>query len=197
MSDRRNAGEVDFTMMYAAHDAFTRHLERLIETAGKRPLARWELFEHQLHLHHTAEDSALWPPLRMVVTDPDEVAVLDAMDLEHAAIDPLVERLDEAFADGDPTALLGELLAGLGAHMAHEESAALPLVEKHLGQAGWDAFGDRIRRTQGLRAGAVYFPWLLEGAPDSMTRRVLGVLPPPVRLVLRLVWVPRYRRAIG
>jgi hypothetical protein len=61
------AGEVDFTMMYAADDAFSRHLDRIAETLDRDghlsygAVGRWTLFAKQLHIHHTAEDTASWP----------------------------------------------------------------------------------------------------------------------------------------
>ena len=88
-----------------------------------------------------------------------------------------------------------QLSAGLATHMRHEESAALPLVEAHLDTAGWAAFTRHIRRTQGLRGGAVFFPWLLDDAPTTTRDPVLNLLPPPVRLLYRRVWAPRYQRA--
>jgi hemerythrin-like domain-containing protein len=199
-------GEVDFTMMYLAHDAFTRHLERLIaaleqDSAPKtRVSARWGLFARQLHIHHTAEDVSLWPRLRAAVSEPAEVAVLTAMEREHAALDPLVTRVEAALAAPAPAQALlplRELAAGLGAHMRHEENEALPLVAARLGRAGWAAFGRDIRKTQGLRGAAVYFPWLLDGAPSSAVAKVLGSVPPPLRLLYRRVWAPRYRRSMG
>jgi hypothetical protein len=80
------AGEVDFTMMYVAHDAFNRDLARLLAAArageGFSPaaLATWQLFSRQLHTHHTAEDTALWPRLRDAVEVEDEQALLDEME---------------------------------------------------------------------------------------------------------------------
>ena len=46
------------------------------------------MLKKQLHIHHTAEDRSLWPPLREKVTRPEQVAVLDAMQAEHARNDP-------------------------------------------------------------------------------------------------------------
>ncbi len=200
------AGEVDFSMMYAAHDAFNRHLQRLAAGLehGTPALAgvttRWALFAEQLHIHHTAEDASLWPRLRAAVRAPAELAVLTAMEHEHAALDPLLDRVETALAAADrpgAAAAVRELAASLGAHMRHEENEALPLVETHLGRAGWAAFGRDIRKAQGLRGAAVYFPWLLDAAPDATKAQVLGSVPPPIRLLYRRVWAPRYRRSLG
>src|SRR4051794_40303337 len=103
---RSRHGKVDFTMMYAAHDAFQRDLRRLNAVAGTGRIADpavragWETFKNQLHIHHTVEDAALWPPLRRKVAGPGEVAILDAMEAEHGRIDPLLSRVDASFTAG-------------------------------------------------------------------------------------------------
>lgn len=201
---RRQTGTVDFTMMYAAHDAFARDLRRLAAAAAQgrglepREVARWRGFTAQLHLHHRLEDVALWPPLRQEVLTPAEIDVLDAMEREHAQIDPALDAVDRAIADRDAVSYahgLRTLTGTLGVHMRHEETAALPMVETHLGPAGWAAFGAQFRGAQGVRGAAEFFPWLLDDAPAETTARVLGLLPPPVRLLYRLFWARSYRRA--
>lgn len=200
------ANSVDFTMMYVAHAAFARDLRWLgrgcergqAQTPAAR--ARWATFTKQLHIHHRAEDTALWPLLRAAALRPDESDVLDQMELEHAQIDPQLERIEGAFAL-DNEALLGEgiqaLASTLTAHMRHEEDEALPLIERRLGVAGWAKFGAAIRKTQGLRGAAEYLPWLLDDAPAEVEARVLKMLPPPVRYLYRRKWAPKYHRMAG
>jgi iron-sulfur cluster repair protein YtfE (RIC family) len=202
---RRPAGDaVDFTVMYAAHDAFQRDLDRLTaaaraaRTTDPAVRAGWATLRNQLHIHHTAEDVSLWPALRQRVSAPAEIAVLDAMEAEHARIDPRLDRVDAALAAGDAEGLAASaagLTAALAAHMEHEEHSALPLVAAHLGPAGWAAFGQEIRRSLGVRGGAEFFPWMLDGATTDTTRRVLGMLPRPARLLYRAVWRPAYARS--
>jgi iron-sulfur cluster repair protein YtfE (RIC family) len=196
-------GQVDFTFMYAAHDAFHRDLRRLAgaveadRTAEPAVRTGWATFKSQLHVHHTAEDDLLWPALRAKVTQPGDVAVLDAMQAEHARIDPLLARVDASLAASDGAGLVqntGVLAGALTAHMEHEEDQALPLVEAHLGPAGWAAVRKAAGKSQGLRGGAELFPWMLDGAPAGTSKRVLGMLPPPARLLYRAVWRPGYGR---
>lgn len=196
-------GEVDFTFMYAGHDAFNRDLRRLtaIAKAGRPvdPALRtgWETFKNQLHIHHTVEDTALWPPLRQKLARPADVAVLDAMEAEHGLIDPLLARVDAAFAAAYGPRLgsaAEELALTLMAHMEHEEEQALPLIETHLGPKGWDVFRDAIRKRQGLKGAAEFLPWLLDGASAELTKRVLAELPAPARLLYRTKWLPGYTR---
>ena len=120
-------GQVDFTFMYAAHDAFRRDLQRLADavkagrTAEPAVRAGWATFKNQLHVHHTAEDDLLWPALRAKVSQPGDVAVLDAMQAEHARIDPLLARVDASLAATDGAGLAentGMLTSARRAHGA-------------------------------------------------------------------------------
>jgi hemerythrin-like domain-containing protein len=191
-------------MMYVAHDAFLRDLRRLTEAAESgqawtaEGTATWQMFTRQLSVHHQVEDRSLWPRLRAAVASGDEVEVLEAMEAEHALLDPLIVLAGQAVADRDAGALasrLGELSSLLADHTRHEEQAALPLVQRYLSTAGWDAFGADIRRAVGgVRGGALYFPWVLDDAPQRARDAALKVLPPPVRVILRVIWEPRYRR---
>jgi hemerythrin-like domain-containing protein len=198
------ATNVDLTMMYVAHNALTRDLHRLAEACVDNraftpaTVTGWRGFVAQLHRHHAAEDASLWPRLRAQPLGLHEEAVLDAMELEHARLDLLLERAESAFADCRAAALdtaLRALTEALTAHLRHEEDEALPLVAAHLGARGWDDFVDDVRRRQGgLRGAARYLPWLLDGVSDDTRARVLHLLPPPARVLYRRVWAPRYRR---
>lgn len=73
---RPSQGRVDFTLRYVAHDAFRRDLRRLTaavvagRVADPGTVIGWETFKDQMHIHHSVEDAALWPPLRQKVTRP-------------------------------------------------------------------------------------------------------------------------------
>lgn len=205
VSRRRHRPEatVDFTLMYAAHDAFRRDLQYLTaaveagQAAAPAVRTSWATFKNQLHVHHTAEDTWLWPPLRKRVTRPDEAAVLDAMEAEHARIEPLLSQVDALIAASGSAGMpetAAALAQTLAAHMRHEEDQALPLVEAHLGVRGWAAFRKAVGKSQGLSGGAEFFPWMLDGASAIASKQILGVLPPPARLLCRAVWRPRYAR---
>jgi Hemerythrin HHE cation binding domain len=101
-------GRVDFTMMYVAHDAFTRDLQRLTAAAGAGQTASpgaqagCAMLKKQLHIRHTTEDTSLWSALRQKVTRPDHVAVIDAMEAEHSPrIDPQLDAVDRALVTSD------------------------------------------------------------------------------------------------
>jgi len=199
----RAAAAIDFTMMYATHDAFRRDLGRLkaAATAGTAQApgvrAGWENFKAQLLLHHSVEDTDLWPRVRRAAAGrPAGLALLDEMEAEHAQIDPLLAAVDDALA-GSASNLAGhvaELASALEWHLKHEEEAALPLIQSVCTPADWRAFAGAMRRRQGIKGAAIYVPWILDGSAPDGQRRFLAALPAPVRVISRLLWEPRYRR---
>jgi iron-sulfur cluster repair protein YtfE (RIC family) len=166
--------------------------------------AGWETFKRQLHLHHTAEDTIVWPALRQRLSGSDGAqSVLDAMEAEHQQIDPLLSAMDDAFARaeegrrGDARAIsdvTDALTASLTSHLGHEERDGLPLIGAALTAAEWRAVGFKIARSNGLSAAGEMFAWLAEGADPGQAAAVVGTLPPPARLAYRAIWRPRYRR---
>jgi hypothetical protein len=78
----------------------------------------------------------------------------------------------------------------LHTHHTAEDTALWPRL-----RAGWQAFGAEIRdQNGGIKGGALYLPWVLDGATDDVKGRVLKVLPPPARLLYR-GWERKYRNA--
>lgn len=192
---------IDFTLMYATHDAFRRDLDRFVATSatdgGTPDSAAWENFKRQLHVHHTVEDTALWPRLQQAVAGrPRDVELVEQMEAEHARLDPVLDAVDEAIARRSAVLAdrMQELCAVLGAHMKHEEDAALPLIQEVLTAKDWGAFRGAMARRQGPRGAAAYVPWLVDGAQPADRRTYLAVFPAPVRLLNRLFWEPGYRR---
>jgi hypothetical protein len=196
----------DITMMFVVHNAFRRdlaHMQAAAAHAGD-PAARtalragWATFSRYLTVHHTAEDEMLWPPMQAQLGDrPDETDLLVEMADEHSRLDPVMREIDDDLVRGPPSrlvALFGELAAVLTGHLEHEEAAALPLVQEILTMREWKAFGDDQRRRIGLNGAGWFFPWLLDATPPATRDKVLGIVPPPLRLVYRLIWEPRYRR---
>ncbi|MFC1434252.1 hemerythrin domain-containing protein [Streptacidiphilus sp. N1-3] len=204
------ADTIDFTMMYVTHNAFRRDLGRLTAAAAEerpdtgRIRGGWENFKQQLHIHHTVEDTDLWPRLHRAVTSADDLALLEQMEAEHALIDPLLAAVDKAMdkamdkaKDGrraDLADCLDQLSEALVHHLEHEEAQALPLIQAVLTPADWRAFANAMRSRQGVRGAAVYVPWILDGAAPAEQRRFLGALPAPVTVLNRLLWQRSYRR---
>jgi iron-sulfur cluster repair protein YtfE (RIC family) len=207
-SDREDRPEVahdliDFTGMYATHDAFRRDLDRLVAAAeagkgnARQVDAGWDNFKTQLLIHHGIEDINLWPAVRRAVADqPDDLALAEEMVAEHDQLDPLVTAVDEALigAAVDLSARSRELSAALKHHLTHEEEKALPLIQSVLTPADWRRFTRQMARRQGVRGAAVYVPWILDGSPTAAQHRFVAALPAPLRMINRLLWQPRYRK---
>jgi hypothetical protein len=205
---RHGTGDADLTIMLAAHDAFRRDLVSLARAASAAdradPLRReqvgrgWQVFKRQLHFHHTGEDQLVWPRLAdRLAHSENALSTLEAMEAEHALVDPLLEAVDAAFADPEGDELAGavdELVTALHGHLAHEERDALPLVGIALTAREWRAVGARMGRANGISGSSEFFAWTLDGASDDEVATVLAELPAPLRLVYRLAWRPRYSK---
>jgi hypothetical protein len=209
----------DVTMMYLIHDAFRRDLDRLEDglhllasmPAGppRRALVSalercWADFDHFLHHHHTIEDERLWPILRKVCPMTGEL--LEDMEAEHAAVDPLVRACRSAmaraltsyptFEDASRAAdAVGGLRGELRAHLDHEETGVLPYVVDHLGEQ-WDAFEQRQRKEAGLAGLTRFMPWLLDDADPVRADWLRDRLPAPVFAIVSGVFLRRRRRAL-
>jgi Hemerythrin HHE cation binding domain len=188
----------------------------LSDPARRRSVnAGWELFKRQLHMHHTAEDEIIWPTLRPRLAHSQAAwSVLDAMEEEHGRIDPLLAAVDAAFAqqaappggaspgggspgDGAPgedrlADVIDVLASTLTGHLAHEERDGLPLIGVALSAAEWRSAGFKMARRNGMSSGGEMFAWILDGAGREDAAASLGALPPPLRLLYRAVWKPRF-----
>ena len=205
---RHGTGDADLTVMLAAHDAFRRDLVSLARAASAADRADprrreqvgrgWQVFKRQLHFHHTGEDRHIWPRLAgRLAHSESAMSTLAAMEEEHARVDPLLEAVDAAFADPAGDQLPGavdELVSCLHGHLAHEERDALPLIGTALTAGEWRTVGMRLGRQNGLSGSSEFFAWMLDGIPADEVTAVLAELPPPLRLVYRLAWRPRYAK---
>src|ERR1700735_769936 len=207
---RHGTGDADLTVMLAAHDAFRRDLAarpRAPSAADRADPQRreqvgrgWQVFKRQLHFHHTGEDQLIWPRLAgRLAHSESAMSTLEAMESEHALVDPLLEAVDAAFADpagGELAGAVDELVTTLHGHLTHEERDALPLIGTALTAAEWRAVGGRLGRASGSSGSSEFFAGMLDGTPADEVTAVLAELPPPLRLVYRLAWRPRYAKVL-
>lgn len=202
-------GPCDMTGMYLMHHAFRRDLRDLGLAARNTPVAdrqtwrelglRWQRFGHLLHEHHSVEDRVLWPVLTertAAADDADGEAVLLAMEAEHALIDPLLARAGDLVARlsaGPDTAaaqelpeVLAEAAQVLGDHLAHEERAAVVLVQRHIGGAEWDELErTEFRGRPSLGELGFQLPWMTHEVPEEVVAGMVRAAGPVFGLVLR------------
>ena len=189
-------GPVDIAPMYLMHHAFRRDLDAFAAVAptvavGDR--ARWAaiarrfgFFGTVLHKHHSGEDRAMWPLLARKGADP---AVLDALEAEHAGIDPLLTSVAadlQALADGTGDAATRARLAdttvrlrdGLKAHLAHEERDGMALVQRHLTPEDWARLDrEEFKKDYTPREIPAVAGWVANGLSDDALRRMPDVNP--------------------
>jgi hypothetical protein len=104
-------GPLDLSAMFVMHHGFRRDLRDLAAAVPFTPLGdaqvwqalaeRWTNLTDALHHHHRVEDSWIWPPLLDRVDanrDPQGRQTLEAMEAEHAMIDPMLESCAAGFA---------------------------------------------------------------------------------------------------
>jgi hypothetical protein len=207
-------GPVQLAAMYLMHRGFRRDLElfaAVVPTVPVEDRDRWALIARRfaffgtvLHKHHTGEDAAMWPLLAQRGADR---AVLDALEAEHAGIDPLLATVAEelaALASGTGDHATRDRLAAdtlrlrdaLHAHLAHEERDGMAEVQQHLSQADWDRLDEVFAQDYGAREVPAMLGWVL-GAVAAGRERAAPGLRPAHGLAARAARRPHLRRAAG
>ena len=203
-------GPVDVKMMYVMHHAFRRDLVMFAEAAAATPAddretwgalsRRWQVFSEILHHHHSGEDAGLWPWLTRAATA-DEQATLEAMEAEHAEIDPVLtacrtgfERVTTATDPAAATRLAERLAAArdtLLAHMGHEESEAMALVQRYMTQADWDhVVEENFDKNVPVKELLAAVPWIAHELPVYARDELLV----EAGLPMKLLWFATRRR---
>jgi hemerythrin-like domain-containing protein len=194
-------GPIDLAGMYLMHRAFRRDLNLFADAAGAVPASdrerwrrissRFQLFAGVLHKHHHGEDVGLWPLLAERGADR---TVLDALEAEHAVIDPLLASVTadlRTLADGggdestrDRVArTTAELRDALQAHLAHEESDGMALVQQHLTPEDWTRLDEEVfSKDYTPREIPAVIGWVAFGCPTEALGRMPGANPTLVLL---------------
>jgi len=213
-------GPVDMTMMYLMHHAFRRDLSLFATAVPRTPVEdrgawralekRWALFSTALHHHHAGEDAWLWPEL-VRRAEPEERVTLEAMEAEHAEIDPLLEACRDGLASMAATpsaetraALAVRLVAAresLARHLEHEESDTIALLQRVFTQQDWDDVDEHFKAELTLGKLLRLVPWALQGVPADVRE---GLFAQPGGGAHRAVWLltrrgfeRAHRRAFG
>jgi hypothetical protein len=198
----------DMAMMLVFHDALRRDVGQIARIAAattddpRRVMATaagWQMFKTYLHVHHGCEDDVLWPALQKTLAErPDDLALVTALEAEHAAIDPILNAIDATLANpasgpervGD---LTDALSSTLNAHLRHEEGEGLALIDATVTDELWQDFGQEHGKRFGPEAPRV-FPWMLDGVDEATTEHILASVPEPVRALYRDQWVGAYHQ---
>ncbi|HXW82462.1 MAG TPA: hemerythrin domain-containing protein [Acidimicrobiales bacterium] len=198
----------DMATMFAFHDALRRELGHIAQVAAASTddprlvmatAAGWHMFKTYLHVHHSCEDDMLWPVMeKTLAARADDLALLAALEAEHAAIDPLLNAIDATLANpASGPERLGDLVDALAvtltAHLRHEEGEGLPLIDATVTDEQWRDFGLENSKRIGPEAPTV-FPWMLDGLDEGKTDHILQLVPEPVRALYHDQWLGAYRQ---
>lgn len=202
-------GPYDQTPMYLMHHAFRRDLRRFEAAVRATPLGevavwnalarRWDRFAEVLHHHHQVEDDYIWPVLERHAADDGETAateMLHAMEAEHAQIDPALAAVKGSFRamaahpcadhrnalDVRVTAVRAALLE----HLRHEETDALPYLQRVATPEEEKAMAQGAERGYPLSITPFVVPWVAEEVPEELVAPILRAAGPMFVLLLRL-----------
>ncbi len=203
-------GPLDLSNMHVMHHAFRRDLTAFVAAAQRTPVddaevwralaERWDRFASTLHHHHVIEDVSIWPAVATAAGaagDDGASSVLESMEAEHLVIDPALEGCAQAFARmatapgaearDDLAQRLVAVRQRLLDHLEHEETQALPLVQRHVSAQAWAVSEERAKEEFGLRDVAFALPWVVQGLPEAYRARMLASAGPVFRALLRAV----------
>lgn len=155
-----------------------------------------------VHAHHEGEDERLWPAL-------DERAPACALHVarmkeQHreilAAVDDLKPavatwRTSASTADAAPVlAALDRVNAAVGVHLPDEEENIVPVMEYTITEAEIDWFAEHGRKSTPKSYLWPSLGLMLAAQPDGGKQFLRQELPPPVRLLWRLVGQRQYAK---
>jgi hypothetical protein len=142
---------------------------------------RWERFATVLHHHHTVEDKSMWPVLldhARMAGDVEVEEMLLAMEAEHERIDPALRASRDALdamqthpCDDHRNALELQITTAqelLAAHLAHEESEALPYLQRTLSTTEYALMEKAAAKAYPASMLLFLVPWVLHGLPGGL-----------------------------
>lgn len=212
MTTTESAPLTDVRDMLVVHRAFRREFRlapRLVRAVVPGDTSRAAVVaDHArliltgLHLHHSGEDELLWPKL-LERTAP-EAALIARMEAQHDRVAHHIELLTPALTrwQAEARAAVTEEVAGLFdaleaallEHLRDEEQHILPIAARHVSQREWDQLGEHAGTAMSPADRPVLLGMILEEATAEEARTLTANLPVPVRLIAKLVFLPRYRR---
>ena len=210
-------GPVDLTPMFLMHHAFRRDLANFAGAVQRTPVAdrrtwqaldrRWQRFSAILHHHHSGEDAYIWPELVAAVDrggTPRDRATLDAMEAEHAEIDPMLEACARGFATlaeraDEParTTLAADVTRTherLAAHLGHEERDALALVQRFLTPEDWARMDKQVGAGYPTSLIPFTLAWLMHELPADGRTAAVAFLGRPASTLWQLAFRRPFER---
>lgn len=158
-----------------------------------------------LHHHHHGEDTILWDTL--VERSPGCAIHVGLMKQQHAQVAALLEQVDGLATawTADPTeanrealaALLDTISATLNEHLGQEEDEILPVATTSLYQSEWNRLGEEGLAAIPKNRRLVQLGYILEDATPEQRASLLARVPPPARLLFKLIGRRQYEKEIA
>jgi hemerythrin-like domain-containing protein len=155
---------------------------------------------HEVHVHHTREDDVLWP---VIVASAGAHVDLTPLTDDHVALQAVLDRAQPLLAEfaargpaaaGPLAAVLTSVADSLDEHIEEEERDVFPVVRRYVSAADFTRVETRFRKGTSLRHMVFVLPWMVDSCASAEERaQLLGFMPPPLRLLLRVVG-PRWER---
>jgi hemerythrin-like domain-containing protein len=178
-------GRLDLSAVYVVHHALRRDLRDFDLAVPATPLSdtsswkalgqRWGAFKTAMHHHMQVEDVWMWPQIRSQLTDGAARQTLDAMSSEHRQISSQLDVVASGFTEilispgSAAQTHLSEVVRGARqsvlAHLAREETDALPLAQTHLTTSLWKAAQTNAAKEYGLADLRFAVPWSAREVP--------------------------------
>ena len=193
----------------AIHDAMRRDAERLPRAVAAVQLADQAMalagwfgrYRVAIEHHHHREDEVVWPDL--TARDPGFAEALDQLEADHHELDRAMDHVDAELARlaaGDlshraaAVEAVDEFATVLHDHLEREESAAFERIAAAYTEEEYADLEERLNEDATLTELAFVAPWIADELDAQVLADLLQRLPIPLRLALRFVFTPRYRR---
>lgn len=209
------ADKPDINEMRVIHRAFRREFNAvpgLIRRVPDGNVARMRIVAQHaqflltgLHIHHTGEDENLWPLLLERAKPSTEL--IETMQAQHERVHEHVDRCQRLLdtwlrtassTDGEElAAAVEQLRRALFEHLDQEEQDILPLAEEYVTVEEWGRLGEHGRDSMARSELPLMFGAILEEADPEERARMMTLLPPPIRLLMRTLGARKYKRYIS
>ena len=155
-----------------------------------------------LHVHHEGEDLLLWDKLEQRA--PTCALHVGQMRAHHAKVQALLDEaaplLESWRASADPETggrladAYERMLAVLEVHLRREVVEVVPVVEKVITQAEWDAIGKHAMGAVPTSRLLPQLGMLLAASSPEEREEFLPHIPTPVRAMYRVIGVRQYEK---
>jgi hemerythrin-like domain-containing protein len=157
-----------------------------------------------LHHHHGNEDELLWDTL--VDRAPACALHVGQMKAQHAEVSLLLDQVEEIAPTWTPgadtetrdrlAAVLDEVSAKLDVHLGQEEDEILPVAATSFTQAEWDTLREAGMAGVPKDRLLVQLGYILEDATPEERTKMLANVPPPARLLYKLIGRRQFEKEI-